>query len=109
MQERDWERFAGCVAPDVEATWPQTRERCRGREALVAFMRAYPGDWRLELVEEHADETGGATRIAFTVDRETMTGLTFFRVDGSGLVTSLVEFWPEPYEPPERGGTLERY
>lgn len=75
----------------------------------MRFMQAYPGDWRLEVVAEHADATGGATRIAFTDAGETMSGLTFFTVDSAGVIASLVEFWPEPYDPPDRGGTLERY
>lgn len=109
LEARDWERFGATVAADVTATWPQSRERVHGRDALIRFMAEFPGDWHLTLDEVHADDTGGATRISFTVDGETVPGVTFFGTD-HGLIASIVEFWPEPYEPPPgREHLLERY
>jgi ketosteroid isomerase-like protein len=110
LDARDWARFGATVTDDVVATWPQTRETVRGRDALIRFMAEYPGDWHLRVEQEHGDATGGATRIAFTVGGETVPGLTFFTTAGDGRIASFVEFWPEPYEPPaDRAHLLERY
>lgn len=110
LDARDWERFAGCVSDDVVATWPQSRERLHGRDALVRFMEEYPGDWRVTVEEEHAEATGGATRVAFSLDGETVPGLTYFTTDDTGLIASFVEFWPEPYDPPPgREHLMERF
>lgn len=110
LEARDWVRFGATVTDDVEAQWPQSRERVRGRDALVAFMVGFPGDWRLRVEEEHVDATGGATRIAFTVGGETVSGLTFFRFDDAGRIAAFTEFWPEPYEPPAgREHLVDRY
>jgi len=109
-EARDWERLTALVTADVVGTWPQTRERSVGRTALLTFMAAYPGDWHLVLEAEHVDDTGGATRVAFTVGGETVAGLTFFTLDDSGLIASFTEYWPEPYDPPtDRAHLLDRY
>jgi hypothetical protein len=110
LEARDWHGFAALLSPEVIATWPQSRERATGRDALVRFMQAYPGDWHLGVAQEHADETGGATRVAFTLDGETVPGLTFFTFAADGTIAGITEFWPEPYEPPPgRAHLLERY
>lgn len=85
-EARDWERFGTSLTDDVVGMWPQSREAVRGRDALVRFMAAYPGDWHIVVEAQHADETGGATRIATTLDGETMIGLTFFTQDRSGRI-----------------------
>ena len=109
-EARDWERLASLVSDGVVGRWPQSRERCIGRDALVRFMGAYPGDWHLVLETEHVDDSGAATRIAFTNEGETVIGLTFFTTDNQGLIDSFVEYWPEPYDPPvDRAGLLDRY
>jgi hypothetical protein len=110
LDGRDWEGFRACLAADVVALWPQSRERVTGADALVAFMAAYPGDWRLEVVALHADGTGAATQVAFTADGLTVPGLTFFTVDAVGRIAGFTEFWPEPYDPPvNRAHLVERY
>lgn len=109
LEARDWARFDATLADDVVATWPQSRERARGRDALIRFMAAYPGDWHLAVEEEHGDAAGGATRIAFTLDGDTVPGVTFFTTGPDGRIASFVEFWPEPYHPPaDREHLLER-
>lgn len=100
LEARDWVAFGATVTDDVVAQWPQSRERVRGREALIRFMAAFPGDWHLRVDREHADAAGAATLIAFTVDGETVPGATFFDFAADGRITGFSEFWPEPYAPP---------
>ena len=110
LEARDWPRLGATVTDDVVATWPQSRETVRGREALLTFMASYPGDWHLVLEKEHADAAGAATSVAFTLDGETVPGVTFFEATPAGLIKSFTEYWPEPYDPPPgRAHLLERY
>lgn len=114
---RDWDAFGALLAEDVLYEMPQTRERVRGRDAYVRFIREYPGDWHLEVNRLVADGPGAATWITFRAsgDRfgpqgEEMTGITFFDLDTSGRIIGITDAWPEPYEPPaDRAHLVERY
>ncbi|MFD3931974.1 nuclear transport factor 2 family protein [Streptomyces sp. NPDC058614] len=113
---RDWAAFADMLAEDVVYTLPQTREVIRGRERFVQFNREYPGHWHVR-TERVVAEPGQAvtagqavTWILVTVGLEEMHAITFFTVDESGRITSITDFWPEPYEPPPgREHLVERY
>lgn len=109
LEARDWPAFGATVTDDVVATWPQSRERVRGREALVRFMAEFPGDWHLRVEREHVDGSGAATLIAFTLEGETVSGATFFDLGVDGRIAGFTEFWPDPYEPPPgRAHLVER-
>lgn len=101
-EERDWQGFAGVLSPDVVYDLPQTRERVTGREAYVAFNVAYPGEWHVSVRRVVADERGAVSWLDVTVGEETATCISFFTFDGRGLVATVDDFWPEPYEPPAR-------
>ncbi len=110
MEARDWDALGALLADDVVCEWPQSRERVRGRDASVRFAADYPGDWHLAVEQAIGDGQTGASRIRFTNGDAVETGITFFHFDDMGLVSSLLEFWPEPYEPPPgREHLAERY
>jgi SnoaL-like domain len=108
---RDWDGLAAVVAPDVRYEVPQTRERVRGRDAFVRFTRdGFPGDWRIEISSVVGEGRMGASRIIFTGESGPEEGLCFFTLDGDGLIATIADYWPEPYEPPAgRGHLVERY
>ncbi|GAA2402911.1 nuclear transport factor 2 family protein [Streptomyces glaucosporus] len=109
-QDRDWSAFGALLAPDVVYEIPQTRERVRGREAYVRFNAEYPGDWRVTVERIVAEERRGVSWTSFTAEGGTETGLSFFTLGDDGLIESVVDFWPEPYEPPAgREHLVERY
>ncbi|MDB1090093.1 hypothetical protein PJ985_21280 [Streptomyces sp. ACA25] len=57
-----------------------------------------------------ADSREAAVTVRARVDKEEMTGICFLRLDGEGLIASVTEYWPEPYEPSvSRAGLVERY
>ncbi len=99
-EARDWDTFAALLAPDVVYEVSQTHERVTGREAYLRFNREFPGDWHLQTRRVVADSGGGASWLDFTVGEETMTGISFFTFDEAGLIVSVDDFWPEPYDPP---------
>ncbi|MGW3284027.1 nuclear transport factor 2 family protein [Streptomyces sp. NPDC001002] len=113
-ESRDWTAFAETLAEDVVYTLPQTRERITGRERYVQFNREYPGDWHLRTERIVAEPGQVVTWAHFTVGLEEMYAITFFTgeegASGEGRITSITEFWPEPYEPPAgRDHLSERY
>ncbi|MBM2885799.1 nuclear transport factor 2 family protein [Chromobacterium phragmitis] len=105
---RDWTGFAATLHPEVEYRVPQTRERIRGVDQYVAFNTTYPGDWRLEIVRVLADGDQAVSEIAFHVEQQTMSGISFFTIQ-DGLIRRIDDWWPEPYEAPARAVAVERY
>ncbi|MEU4169407.1 nuclear transport factor 2 family protein [Streptomyces sp. NPDC026665] len=109
-EARDWEAFAELLAEDVVYTLPQTRERISGRERYVEFNREYPGDWHVRMERVVAEPGQAVTWTHFTVGLEEMHAITFFTTDEEGRITTVTDFWPEPYEPPAgRDHLAERY
>lgn len=110
VNARDWPAFGALLTTDVVYDMPQTRERVCGREDYVRFQAEYPGDWRITVERVVADGRRAATWIRFVVSGEDVPGLTFFELDGDGLIAHITDFWPEPYEPPAgREHLTERY
>jgi hypothetical protein len=109
-ESRDWTAFAATLAEDVIYELPQTRERIRGRERYVRFNREYPGDWHVRTERTVADGDQVVTWIHMTVGLEEMYAIVFFTGDDEGRITTVTDFWPEPYEPPAgRDHLSERY
>jgi hypothetical protein len=44
-QDRDWSRARTFLHPEAVVEMPGTSERLEGRDAIVAFQRAYPEPW----------------------------------------------------------------
>lgn len=110
LEARDWEAWAALLHPDVIYEIPQSRERIRGRERYLHFNQEYPGDWHLRLKVSLADDDHGVAWFGWEVDgSESVDGMAFFTFS-DGQVTSVTDFWPEPYEPPkEREHLVERW
>ncbi len=110
IEARDWDTYGTLIADDLVCEWPQTRERVSGRAACIRFNAEFPGDWHLSVERAIGDESGGASRIRFVNGDAVETGITFFDFDDHGRVSRVLEFWPEPYEPPPgREHLVERY
>lgn len=110
LDARDWEAWESLLDPEVIYEVPQTRERIRGRDAYLRFNQEYPGDWHLTPRVVLADATDGAVWFEWEVDGEaTADGVVFFTFEG-GKITTVTDFWPEPYEPPPgREHLVERW
>ncbi|WP_433163622.1 nuclear transport factor 2 family protein [Kribbella sp. CA-247076] len=99
MRRRDWDAFGEVLADDVRYELPQTREVISGKAKYVAFNREYPGDWELTLTRLIVDGATAAGSMNFRVGEQDLVGLVFLEVR-DGLVATVTDFWPEPYEPP---------
>lgn len=109
LNDRDWDAFRSTLAENVLYEVPQTKERVRGREPYVDFSATFPGEWTVEVVRVVADGDGGAGQILFRDGDKEDTGIAFFEFS-EGKISRIHDFWPEPYEPPERKSRfVERY
>ena len=100
LEARDWEGWASLLDPEVVFEIPQSRERIRGRDRYLQFNQEYPGDWHLRLKVSIADTEHGVAWFGWEVDgSESGDAMAFFTFS-DGLITSVTDFWPEPYEPP---------
>lgn len=110
LEARDWEAWASLLSPDVVYEVPQSRERIRGRAAYRLFNETYPGDWHLRPLVVIGDDQRAVVWFAWRVGDEQADGQVFLEVDPDGLITRVTDFWPEPYDPPERpAGLVERW
>ncbi|MEU8886973.1 nuclear transport factor 2 family protein [Streptomyces sp. NPDC048442] len=110
-EARDWDTFDTTLADDVTYDLPQTRERIHGKAAYSRFNRDYPDTWHAQVLRTVVETTHAVTWLHVTVGLEERHALTFFTADPTtGLLTTITDFWPEPYEPPRgREHLVERY
>lgn len=110
LERRDWERWSSLLHRDVVYEIPQTRERIRGRDRYLRFNQEFPGDWHLTLRVALADEESGVAWFVWEVDDEQPADAMAFFTFSDDLITSVTDFWPEPYEPPSgREHLVERW
>lgn len=110
LEARDWAAFAGLLAPDIVYDMPQSRERIAGRDEYVRFNQEYPGDWHLDVHRLVAEEGRAVAWIKARVGDEHQDACIWLDIDQAGQVTRVVDFWPDPYEPPAgREHLVERY
>jgi len=108
-EARDWEAFGRLLADDVVYEAPMSHERVDGKAAYLRFnAEGFPGDWHLSVMRIVADEGSAASWIRMADAGEVYPGLTFFQI-ADGLIASITDFWPQPYEPSaSRGHLTER-
>ncbi len=102
VDRRDWDAYAALLTDDIVYRIPQSGETITGRERYLRFNVAYPGDWSVQVERVVAQGAEAVSWISFDVDGGRQTGVTFFRFDAAGLICEVVDFWPEPYDAPQR-------
>jgi len=109
-EQRDWQRLGDLLTEDMVYEMPQTRERIQGRSAVLQFNREYPGDWRLQVRRIVADGRHAAAWIDARVGAEHQDACVWFEFSDDGLITRVVDYWPESYDPPSgREHLVERW
>ncbi len=89
---------------------PQTRERIRGSSAFMKFNQEYPGDWHLRVRRIVADGRYAVAWIDARVGAEHQDACVWFELSDDGLITRVVDYWPESYDPPSgREHLVERW
>ncbi|MFC0106857.1 nuclear transport factor 2 family protein [Kibdelosporangium aridum] len=109
-ERRDWQGLSDLLAEDVVYEMPQSRERIRGRAALLQFNQEYPGDWHLQARRVVADGRHAAAWIDARVGDEHQDANVWLELSDDGLITRITDYWPEPYDPPAgREHLVERF
>jgi ketosteroid isomerase-like protein len=109
-EQRDWQRLSDLLTEDMVYEMPQTRERIHGRSAFMQFNREYPGDWHLQVRRIVADGRHAAAWIDARVGTEHQDACVWFEFSDDGLITRVVDYWPESYDPPSgREHLVERW
>lgn len=99
LEHRDWEGFAAVLHPDVVYQIPQSRERIRGRDRYVQFNREFPGDWHLTPRVVIADPDNAVALFGWRIGDVGDDAMAFFTF-ADGLIATVTDYWPEPYDPP---------
>lgn len=109
LERRDWDAWAALLHDEVVYEMPQSRERITGRKKYLQFNQEYPGDWHLTPRTIIADEERAVVWFSWTVGGEGADAMAFFEI-ADATITSVTDFWPEPFEPrPGREHLVERY
>ena len=111
-QARDWDAAADLLAEDAVFDWPQTRERLRGRDNVIAVNRNYPEGWTIRVLRvlEHGDTAVSEVAVDH-VDHGTFHAASFYEVR-DGRIVRATEYWVDPptEDPPAwRAQWVERY
>jgi ketosteroid isomerase-like protein len=110
MATNDFYSVAAVLSEDFVLDWPQTQERIRGAANFAGLNTAYPahGAWSFTLNRIVAGNGQATSDVEVSDGVVRARAITFFTIEG-GLITKIVEFWPEPCEPPfDRTQFVER-
>ena len=110
-EARDWGAFGRLLAEDVVYEAPMSHERVSGKNAYLRFnAEGFDYDWHLTVIRIVGEGRHAASWTEFTTAEGPLTGLCFFDLSEDGLITTITDFWPEPYElPAGRAHLVERY
>lgn len=98
MATNDFASVASVLAPGFVLEWPQSNERIRGPERFATMNTEYPahGPWQFAINRIVAASSEVVTDVSVTDGVQHARAISFFTVVG-GKITSLVEYWPEPF------------
>ncbi|MBI4913857.1 MAG: nuclear transport factor 2 family protein [Acidobacteria bacterium] len=101
MGSNDFSSVGAVLSPSFSLEWPQSNERIRGADTFARMNAEYPsqGPWSFTVLRLVASGTEAVTRVAVTDGHLSAEAISFFTVS-EGLITKVVEFWPEPYPAP---------
>lgn len=101
MQANDWDRAAGCLAPDCAVDWPCSGERIVGRADFAAIQARYPtntGHWSFDLHRIVVDAETVVSEVTVTDGEQSARAVVFSDIVGESIVRQ-VEYWPTAYDP----------
>jgi len=87
------------MAPNAVVDWPLSNERMANPTMWQAVNEHYPGRWHAAVTSTVAENDQVVTVTDISDGSITVVAISFFTIE-DGLITRLVEYWPEPYAPP---------
>jgi len=102
MATNDFASVRAVLAEEFTLEWPQSNERFRGGENFARMNAEYPttGRWSFRINRLVASGNTIVTQVSVTDGVQSAEPVSFFTV-ANGRITHLVEYWPEPFAPPE--------
>jgi len=98
-----------CLADDCVQEWPQSRERVRGKQNMIAIMQNYPG---LPASNVRRMIAGGKLVIAeieLDYGRRTYDGISIYEIE-DGKIVRETDYFAEPFDAPAwRAQWVERF
>ncbi|WP_425258435.1 nuclear transport factor 2 family protein [Rubrivivax sp. RP6-9] len=100
MATNDFHAVTALLAEDFVLDWPQSGERIRGPENFARVNAEYPteGVWKFALRRLVAQGRDVVTHVEVTDGKQSGEAISFFQLH-DGKVRSIVEYWPDPFEP----------
>jgi ketosteroid isomerase-like protein len=102
MASNDFHSVQAVLSPQFILEWPQSGERIRGAQRFCQMNAEYPteGRWHFRINRLVASGDSVVTQVSLGDGVQSAEPISFFTVQG-GLITRLVEYWPEPFTPAE--------
>lgn len=103
MAGNDFDAVAAVLAHEFRLEWPQSNELIRSPARFAQMNREYPahGPWQFQLLRLVAGNDEAVTQVIVSDGVQRAEVISFFSIDpAQGLITRLLEFWPEPYAAP---------
>jgi limonene-1,2-epoxide hydrolase len=102
MRSNDFRSVGAVLADEFVLDWPQSNERIRGRDNFAAMNEEYPahGRWEFTIHRIVGNDLEAVSDVSVTDGVQKGRAISFFTIRDAKIV-SIVEFWPEPFEPAE--------
>ena len=102
MSGNDFHAASKWLAEAFECHWPQSGEVIAGRENFAKLNTHYPakGKWRFHLNTIVCEDDRVVTDVSVTDGHVKARAITFHTVTGD-RISKQVEYWPDPYPPPQ--------
>jgi limonene-1,2-epoxide hydrolase len=102
MRSNDFRSVGAVLADEFVLDWPQSNERIRGRDNFAAMNEEYPahGRWEFTIHRIVGNDLEAVSDVSVTDGVQKGRAISFFATRDAKIV-SIVEFWPEPFDPAE--------
>lgn len=99
VDRADFDAAIALMSPNAFVDWPLSNERMASPESWKAVNQNYPGRWHASIHSIIADDDTVVTATEITDGSIAVMVISYFTVK-AGLITKLVEYWPETYAAP---------
>ena len=99
IDRSDFHAAASLLAPETSVEWPLSNERMESAADWTLVNEHYPGKWSATIDSLVADGDIVVTTTTVTDGGISVLAISWFTVT-NGLITRLVEYWPETYAAP---------
>ncbi len=101
MSSNDFPSLAPILAENFTLEWPQSNERIRGSANFIQMNCEYPaaGPWTFEVIQIVGTAIEAVSHVIVSDGVQTARAISFFTLEDDKIFR-IVEFWPDPYDPP---------